>query len=398
VVHCYGTDITERLQLEAQVRQSQKMDSVGQLAAAVAHDFNNILMIIQGYTSLLMAQRELPPELGEPLKQISSASERATNLTRQLMTFSRKQTMAPQVLDLGEVINNMAYLLRRVIGEAIAQQLNFSPNLPPIQADPGMMEQIIMNLTINARDAMKQGGTLTIATKSVEIDEEYVRRNPEAQVGRCVCLSISDTGVGMDPQTLGKIFEPFFTTKESGTGLGLSTVYGIVKQHQGWIEASSEPGKGSTFKIFLPAVAKPPEAKQPPEPNTLSGSETILVVEDEPALRELVVRHLRKQGYKIIQASSGTEALAIWLDHAQEIDLLFTDMVMPDGMTGRDLAETLKTQKPEIKIIYTSGYSLEVVEQDFALRKGANFLQKPYQPSTLLKIVRASLDEHKVAV
>jgi len=259
-----------------------------------------------------------------------------------------------------------------------------------------MMEQLIMNLTINARDAMPKGGTLTIATTAVEIDADYVRRNPEARVGHFVCVSISDTGVGMDSETLEKIFDPFFTTKEEGTGLGLSTVYGIVKQHQGWIEVRSQTGQGSTFKIFLPAAGKPPSMEQAEEPTSLGGSETILVVEDEPALRELVVRQLRKAGYKIIQARSGTEALAIWPQRAREIDLLFTDMVMPDGMTGRDLAETLLAQKPELKIIYTSGYSIDVVEEDFALRKGANFLQKPYQATTLLKVVRASLDKNKV--
>ena len=396
VVHCYGTDITERAQLEAQLRQTQKMESVGQLAAGVAHDFNNVLMIIQGYTNLLLTQRELPLEITEPLKQISVAGERATHLTKQLMTFSRKQAMQTKALDLSAVINNIAYLLQRLIGEDIAQQFQFAPNLPPIEADPGMMEQLVMNLAVNAHDAMPKGGKFTITTSAVQIGVEQVRHNPEARPGKFVCLTVSDTGCGMCAETVEKIFDPFFTTKETGTGLGLSTAYGIVKQHQGWIEVSSKPGQGSVFKIYFPAAAPPSNGKNLPEPKASGGNETIFVVEDEPALRGLVVRHLQKAGYKIVEASSGAEALEVWARHADEIDLLFTDMVMPDGMTGRDLAETLQAQKPDLKILYTSGYSQEVVEQDFGLRRGSNFLQKPHQSAVLLKAVRVALEEEKV--
>ena len=396
VVHCYGTDMTERVHLEAQQRQTQRLESVGQLAANVAHDFNNIITIIQGYTSLLLSQRELPPEMNDPLHQISTATERATNLTRQLMIFSRKNRVEPRLLDLNELVQSFGYLLRRLLGEEIGQQFNFASGLPSVQADPGMMEQIIMNLAINAREAMPKGGKLLIETSAVEVNEEYARQNPEARPGKFVCLSVSDTGAGMNPETMSKIFEPFFTTKQAQVGLGLSAVYGIVKQHQGWIEVSSVMGQGSTFKVYLPALSPRQDDKQTVEPAALGGSETVLVVEDEPALRELSVRQLRKLGYRILQASSGTEALSIWQQNADKVDLLFTDMVMPDGMTGRDLAETLLTQKPDLKVIYTSGYSLDVVEQDFALRKGAHFLQKPYPATLLSKTIRNLLDSGKV--
>jgi PAS domain S-box-containing protein len=392
MVHCYGTDMTERVNLEAQQRQTQRLESVGQLAANVAHDFNNIITIIQGYTSLLLSQRELPPEMNDPLHQISTASERATNLTRQLMIFSRKNRVEPRMLDLNELVQSFGYLLRRLLGDDIAQQFNFAPGLPSVQADPGMMEQIIMNLSINAREAMPKGGKLLIETSAADVNDDYVRHNPDARTGKFVRLSISDTGAGMNAETMSKIFEPFFTTKEAQVGLGLSAVYGIVKQHQGWIEVASEIGQGTTFKVYLPALAPRQEAAAALEPQTRGGHETVLVVEDEPALRELSVRQLRKLGYTILQASSGTEALSIWQQNADKIDLLFTDMVMPDGMTGRDLAETLLTQKPDLKIIYTSGYSLDVVEQDFALRKGAHFLQKPYPPTLLNKTIRTLLD------
>jgi two-component system cell cycle sensor histidine kinase/response regulator CckA len=329
--------------------------------------------------------------MNDPLHQISTASERAANLTRQLMIFSRKNRVEPRQLDLNELVQSFGYLLRRLLGEDIAQQFNFASGLPSIQADPGMIEQIIMNLSINAREAMPKGGKMLVETSAAEINDEYVRRNPEARAGKFVCLSISDSGTGIKPDVMDKIFEPFFTTKDAQVGLGLSAVYGIVKQHQGWIEVTSKLGQGSTFKVYLPALAPRHEATAADEPAT-GGPETVLVVEDEPALRELSVRQLRKLGYRILQASSGTEALSIWQQNADKIDLLFTDIVMPDGMTGRDLAETLLTQKPDLKIIYTSGYSLDVVEQDFALRKGAHFLQKPYPPTLLNKTIRTLLD------
>jgi nitrogen-specific signal transduction histidine kinase/CheY-like chemotaxis protein len=382
---------------EAPLRQSQHLEAVGRLAASMAHDFNNILTIIDGYTSLLLAQRELPEPMTDPLRQISIATERAANLTRQLMIFSRKNTVQPRLLNLNELTQSFGYLLRRVLGDGIEQQFSFAPNLPLIEADPGMMEQVIMNLAINARDAMPQGGKLTIETSAAEINPAEAQRHFEAKAGRFVRLSVSDTGAGMDAETMSKMFEPFFTTKETSSGLGLSAVYGIVKQHGGWIDVHSRLGEGTRFDMFLPVTKDAAPAAPPsPEPKQVTGNETILVVEDEPAVRELSAIQLRKLGYKILTAESGTAALALWPEHQHEIDLLFTDMVMADGMTGRDLAETLQAQKSALKVIYTSGYSLDVVEQDFALRKGVNFLQKPYQPAVLAKLIRRLFDAKTV--
>jgi two-component system, cell cycle sensor histidine kinase and response regulator CckA len=393
VVHCYGTDITERLALEAQVRQAQKLESVGQFAAGVAHDFNNILTIIQGYSSLVLSLKDLPDQVVEPIKLITAASERAANLTQQLLTFSRKQVLHPAPVNLNDIISGAANMLRRLLGEHIALQFNFSPNLPPIRGEAGLIEQVLMNLALNARDAMSKGGKLTIGTKAVVMTPEAAREKPEARPGGAVCLSVSDTGTGMDAVVMSKIFEPFFSTKGGGTGLGLAIVYGIVRQHQGWIDVESQVERGATFHVFFPITDEPVAPKPSPTPAPDQGTETIFVVEDEPALRELVVRQLKTRGYHVIEAATGTEALGIWPENAGNVDLLFTDMVMPDGMTGRDLAETLLAQKPGLKVIYTSGYSAEVVEEDFSLRKGIHFLQKPYQPGALLKTVREALDE-----
>jgi two-component system, cell cycle sensor histidine kinase and response regulator CckA len=393
VVHCYGTDITERLALEAQVRQAQKLESVGQFAAGVAHDFNNILTIIQGYSSLVLSLEQLPDEVAEPLKLITAASERAANLTRQLLTFSRKQILHPVPVNLNEIISGAANMLRRLLGDHIAVQFNFSPNLPPIRGEAGLIEQVLMNLALNARDAMPKGGKLTISTRAVAVTPEAARKKSDARPGKVACLSVSDTGCGMDAVVLSKIFDPFFSTKGGGTGLGLAIVYGIVRQHQGWLEVDSQIDCGATFNVFFPITDEPVQSKPLPTQAPTQGQETVLVVEDEPALRELVSRQLRSRRYNVIEAATGTEALAIWPEHAAKVDLLFTDMVMPDGMTGRDLAETLLAQKPGLKVLYTSGYSAEVVEEDFALRRGIHFLQKPYQPSVLLKTIRESLDE-----
>jgi two-component system cell cycle sensor histidine kinase/response regulator CckA len=397
VVHCYAEDITDRLNLEEQLRQSQKMESVGQLAAGVAHDFNNILTIIQGHTGLLLSNASFPREVIDSMNQVSVAAGRAANLTRQLLTFSRKQIMQPQRLDLNEVISNVAKMLHRLLGEHIAMQFNYSPNLPAINADAGMIEQVIVNLAVNARDAMPKGGSLTISARPLDIDKTYASQHPDARAGRFVCLSVSDTGCGIDPATLSRIFEPFFTTKEvgKGTGLGLATVYGIVKQHAGWIEVDSKVGQGTVFKIFLPACLKSGDVtSEPPSPQrkVRGGTETILVVEDEPALRELVRVILQRYGYTVLEAASGVHALNVWKQHADEIDLLLTDMMMPDGIMGKELAEKLRADKPGLKVIYTSGYSVDAVGQHFMLREGVNFLQKPYHPPTLAQAVRDGLD------
>ncbi|HUR47596.1 MAG TPA: response regulator [Candidatus Saccharimonadales bacterium] len=395
VVHCYGHDTTEQMNLEAQLRHAQKLESVGQLAAGVAHDFNNILTIIQGHTDRLLGQCPEASPFNEPLTQVSAAARRASSLTRQLLMFSRKQVMQTKVLDLNAVLGNMVKMLHRLLGEDVVFEAKYSEGLPPLEADTGMMEQVIMNLSVNARDAMPKGGRLVISTSSVEIDNSYVHHHPEARDGKFVCVTVSDTGCGMPRETLERIFEPFFTTKEvgKGTGLGLATVYGIAKQHQGWVEVTSEVNVGSVFKVYLPASTKPAE---PIEKSRLmtsvqGGSETILLVEDEPVLRELARVILRDYDYQVLEASTGVEALKVWEENAGKIDLLLTDMVMPAGMTGRELAEELKSRKPDLKVIYTSGYSSEVMGQDLGLRD-IKFLQKPYPPSQLAQTVRECLD------
>ena len=397
VVHCYAFDITERVNLETQLRQSQKMESIGQLAAGVAHDFNNFLTLIRGYSGLIAMNENLLEDEKEALQEISAAAERAANLTRQLLTFSRKQVMQLQELELNTVISDVAKMLHRILGEDISLHFNYGPNLPPVHADAGMMEQILLNLAVNARDAMPRGGALNISTEIARINEVHVRKNPESRVGTFVCLRVSDSGTGIPRDVLPRIFEPFFTTKEvgKGTGLGLATVYGIVKQHQGWIEVLSGVGQGTTFRLFFPSTAaeaqKAVETK-PAENKVQGGNEKILLAEDEPEVRALVRNILKRYGYRIVEASSGPEALTIWEQYHGDFDLLLTDMVMPGNMTGRELGEQLRARKPGLKIIYTSGYSAETLGSDFVIKRGINFLPKPYQPITLAKTVRDCLD------
>jgi PAS domain S-box-containing protein len=395
-VHCYASEITERLSLESQLRQSQKMQSVGQLAAGIAHDFNNILTIIQGHTELVSGEEGLPASAHESLDQVAMAAQRAANLTRQLLTFGRKQFMQVELLDLNEVIKSVTQMLRRGLGENITLRCNLSTRLPAIEADSTMMEQVIMNLSLNARDAMSEGGSLIITTNPVKVGREYVERNHEAREGIFICLTVSDNGCGMDRVKLSKIFEPFFTTKEvgKGTGLGLATVYGIVKQHAGWIEVESEVGKGTAFKIFLPASTKPlvSQAAKSGGKQVKGGKETVLLVEDEPGVLMLARGVLKSYGYQVLEAQSGVEALRVWAQYDTRINLLFTDMVMPGGMSGYDLAKKLRGEKQDLRVIYTSGYSLETLGPDFTLNKGTLFLKKPYQPQMLAQIVRDCLD------
>ncbi len=372
------------------------MESVGQLAGGIAHDFNNILTVIQGHAELLGLGGKLSAEAAESAQQIALAAERAANLTRQLLAFSRRQVLQPKNLDLNEVVNHMTKMLRRLLGEDITLQVNYAPSLPLIQADPGMLEQVLLNLAVNARDAMPKGGKLFVDTSVAHLDEASVRQDPEARPGEHVCLAVRDTGEGVAPENLGRIFEPFFTTKDvgKGTGLGLATVYGIVKQHRGWIKVASQLGKETTFQIFLPATAA--QAPDPGTPGTAAavpgGSETILVVEDEDPLRQLVCNLLKRFGYQVLDAGSGVAALPVWGRHKANVSLLLTDMVMPNGMSGRELAERLQREKPELKVIYSSGYSLAVVGNDMILREGVNFLQKPYTPRRLARAVRDCLD------
>ena len=397
VVHCYVEDITEKLNLEAQLRQSQKMESVGQLAAGVAHDFNNMLSVIQGHAGMLIARPGLPTQAVDSSQAIFFAAERAASLTRQLLMFSRKNVMQPTILDLREVVTNLSKMLKRMLGETITLRFDPPSTLPLVRGDVGMLEQVLMNLAVNARDAMPKGGTVTVSAKAVLIDQSYAKVHPEARPGEFLSLAVRDTGCGMSAATMSRIFEPFFTTKEvgKGTGLGLATVYGIVKQHEGWLEVASEPGKGATFTIYLPAQSQPVEARQrntTPAPNVRGGKETILVVEDESVLRDMAHVILEDCGYRVILAGSGVEALRVWHQHPGKIDLVLTDVVMPEGMSGVDLAHRLLPANPRLKIIFASGYSMDELDTDFIRQGNSLFLQKPYTHITLAKAVRDCLD------
>ena len=389
-------DVTAQKRLEQQLRQSQKMEAIGQLAGGVAHDFNNILTVIHGHASLLLAGGSLTSGAERSAQQISQAAERAASLTRQLLAFGRRQVLQPRRLDMNEVVANMTKMLGRILGEDIALQLNYSPQPALVHADAGMMEQVLLNLAVNSRDAMPKGGLLAIKISTVEVNARLLAEHPERHTGRFVCLSVIDSGCGIPPEHLRRIFEPFFTTKEvgKGTGLGLATVYGIVKQHEGWIEVESEPGKGTAFKVFLRhgVEAGGPANEPQAEKAVRGGTETILVVEDEAVVRELVCTLLAEHGYKILQAESGVKALQVWRDSKDKIDLLLTDLVMPDRLNGRELAEKLWAERPRLKVIFASGYSADVVGKDFILRPGLNYLQKPYHPHMLALAVRDCLD------
>ncbi|HEV7928387.1 MAG TPA: ATP-binding protein [Verrucomicrobiae bacterium] len=400
LVHCYGTDITERLNLEAQLRHSLKMEAVGQLAAGVAHDFNNILTIIQGHAAMLTQTPGLEPKCEASARQIASAAERASQLINRLLMFSRKQVMQQRHVNLNDIIENIRPMLQGLAGEHIAFEFRAAADLPALCADVGMIEQAVVNLVLNSRDAMRRGGRLVLTTSRRVLEPVATVLNPEARPGHFVCLTVADTGCGMNAATLSHMFEPFFTTKDpgQGTGLGLATVYGIIKQHQGWVMVESQPEQGSTFTIFLPSALKAAAPAPDQIPSAMSpGDETILVVEDEPALRELVVNILQLCGYRTFQAGSGPEALKVWAQRRSEIDLLLTDMVMPEGMSGGQLAEQLQAQDPGLKVIYTSGYSPGMAGKDIALLEGFNFLPKPYPPSRLAHMVRECLDAKRDA-
>jgi len=398
VVHCYGSDVTERLNLEAQFRHAQKLESVGQLAAGIAHDFNNILTVIQGFADFLIKRCNGDTNMSTPLTRISEAARRAAGLTRQLLMFSRKQMIQPKAIDLNSLLLNFATMLPRLLREDIKVETNFAPDLMRIEGDTGMLEQVIMNLAVNARDAMPKGGKLIITTSDTEVSPDYARQNPESRAGKFVCLTVTDTGCGMDRKTMERIFEPFFSTKDvgKGTGLGLATVYGILKQQQGWIEVSTKVDIGTTFKIYFPAVARPaPAAPESPAPEVVrGGNETILLVEDEVVVREFVSEVLRQHDYKVIEAGSGVEALKVWDKHQGKLDLLLTDIIMPEGMNGRELAAELKKRNPNLKVIYTSGYSPEVIGKEFE-RSETTFLAKPYAAPRLAQVVRRALDSMK---
>jgi two-component system, cell cycle sensor histidine kinase and response regulator CckA len=384
-VHGYAVDVTDRLSLEAQLRQSQKMEAIGQLAAGVAHDFNNILTIMQGIVRRLGLTAS--QEQNDMLEQIFETTERAASLTKQLLAFSRRQVLQPRVLLLGDVVENMSRMLQRLIGEDVTLKVERAESVPPIEADASMLEQIVLNLAVNGRDAMPRGGKLIIATDAAEATVENETKN-------WVRLRVRDTGSGIPPEVRSRIFEPFFTTKEvgKGTGLGLATVFGIVKQHGGFIDVESEVDRGTCFTLLFPPTDKPPESKTEIARKTVvkrGAGETILLVEDEPILRELAHAVLADAGYKVLDAEQSAGAFDLWKTHQHEIDLLLTDMVLPGGVTGRELALQLQELKPNLKVIYTTGYSQDLVET-----KGetVNFLQKPYPPETLMRTVRSCLD------
>ena len=380
---------------EEQLRQAQKMEAIGQLAGGVAHDFNNLITIITGYCQLLLKGLDPDDPRRAHIEQINQAGDRAATLVRQLLAFSRKQVLQPRVLNLNEIVEHTQKMLGRLLGEDIELAAILDPQLGQVHADPGQLEQVLMNLAVNARDAMPHGGQLTIETANVELDEAYARRHAAVQPGFYVMVAVSDTGSGMDAETQAHLFEPFFTTKEAGkgTGLGLATVYGIVKQSEGSIWVYSEPGQGTTFKIYLPRVDQPGKTvgeEQAPQA-VPRGAETILVVEDEEALRELACLTLREYGYTVLEASQGDEALQLFAERQAPVDLLVTDVVMP-GLSGPELAEQLTSRQPQMKVLYTSGYMSHAIVRDGVLKAGTPFLPKPFNPDDLARKVREVLD------
>lgn len=388
-------DITERRRLEEQLRQSQKMEVVGQLVGGVAHDFNNILASFMMHLSLLQADPQLSPEIKEVIEELQKEAKRGGNLTRQLLMVSRQQVMRTRPLDLNEVLVSIYKMLKRFIGEHIDFSLQLNQTPVWVEADVGMMEQVIMNLCINARDAMPRGGSLGLELKVVELQRQDIQTRTEARPGRYAQLLVTDTGFGIQPSILPQIFEPFFTTKEAGkgTGLGLTTVYGIVKQHQGWIEVDSQVGQGSHFRVYLPAIPNPIIASAPPPVEPVKGgSETLLLVEDEDSLRHSVAAFLRHLGYTVLTSANGQEALQVWSQSGPLIDLLLTDMVMPGEITGLDLAQRLRQEKNSLKVVISSGYSTELSRHGWSAEPHFAYLSKPYSGEVLAKLVRQCLD------
>ena len=386
-------DISERRVLEAQLRQAQKMESIGRLAGGVAHDFNNLLTVINGYSQLLLGKLNAADPLRAGLTEIHKAGERAAGLTRQLLAFSRKQVLQPRGLNVNRVVEEMRPMLERLVGEAVEVRVALNAESGVVRADPHQLEQVVMNLVVNARDAMPGGGKLLIETAGVERDESYARLHLEARAGRYVMLAVSDNGVGMDEETRQRIFEPFFTTKGvgQGTGLGLSMVQGIVAQSGGYIDAYSEPGQGTTFKIYLPRVTEAVTDEGMPEAvPALGGKETVLVVEDQAQVRDYTVAVLKEYGYRVIQAENASEALLFCERERERVDLVLTDVVMPN-VSGRELANRLEKLRPGIKVLFMSGYTDNAVMHHGVLEKSAEFIQKPFSPEELAGKVRAVL-------
>jgi two-component system cell cycle sensor histidine kinase/response regulator CckA len=390
-------DITERINLENQLRQAQKLEAVGQLAAGVAHDFNNILAVVQGNASLVLSGIDPDSPDFKPLQNICVAAQQAAKLVSQLLTFCREQAVELRPTSIGDVLLAANEKLSQTLTPGIKMDIQTNSSLPRVDADTAMMENLLTNLVLNARDAMPEGGQLSILAETVTFRPADLTANPQARAGEFVRLSVRDTGVGIPPEILTRIFEPFFTTKPigQGAGLGLATAYGIVKQHHGWFQVETQVNQGSTFHVFLPARAEEQAAQTSPLPKQAGGKparETILVVDDEPDLRELIAQVLESDGYRVISACSGREALDLWAARRGDIHLLLTDMVMPDGVTGSKLADLLQSEDPRLRVIFTSGYTAGQHGTELANVKTRNFLPKPYRPNTLLSVVRECLD------
>jgi two-component system, cell cycle sensor histidine kinase and response regulator CckA len=382
-------DVTERLQLEERLGQAEKMEAIGRLAGGVAHDFNNLLTVISGYTEILLAKADMPGR--EQLAEVAHAAEQAAGLTRQLLAFSRRQVLHPRVLDLNDIVAGMEPMVRRIIGDDVSVGVRLAPGLAPVEADQAQLERVILNLAANARDAMPEGGRLTIETQNVELDEDYVASRGEGTAGQNVLLAVSDTGVGMSEEVQRHLFEPFFTTKGpgAGTGLGLSTVFGVVKQSGGSIFVYSEEGRGTTFKIYLPAAtAGHIDAGAVTDGAAERGSETIMIVEDDESVRDLVRIMLETKGYHVLAAAGAEEAERLCTD---DVDLLLTDVVMPE-VNGRALAERLSLTAPSMRILFMSGYSDEAVYRHGEISPNAAFIEKPFTDRTLARKVREVLD------
>ena len=381
--------------LRQQLFQSQKLQAIGQLAGGVAHDFNNILAAMIMQLELLRMKRHSDPDTDPLLKELQSEANRAAGITRQLLMFSRRSLLELKVLDLNEVITNLQSMLRRLIGDYIDIRFTPGSDIPLIDADPTMIEQVVINIAANARDAMPRGGTLSITSDSVLLDANLKRPGSQGVPGSYAVVSLIDTGCGMDYLTLTQMFEPFFTTKPigTGTGLGLATAHGIIAQHRGWIDAKSEPGKGTIVRIFLPESTRNKFVAPPPERfPALPGQETILIIEDEPAVRRIAARGLRDLGYRVLEAGNGSEAVQLWQKHRSTIDLIFTDMIMPGGMTGSDLVTRFRAEKPQVCAIISSGHLAEVTSASDRINHPDHFLPKPYSLHTLAHSVRETLE------
>jgi signal transduction histidine kinase len=385
--------ILQRERAEEDLRQMQKLEGIGRLAGGVAHDFNNLLGVVLGRCEILLSQPSLDPEAARSVRIIEQAAERGAQLTRQLLVFGHRQVLEPKVLDLNELTADVAKLLQGLIGEDIDLQFQPDPELGHVRADPGQLEQVIMNLAVNARDAMPNGGQLTITTANALMDEGHANRHSVVPPGSYVLLAVSDTGCGMDAETRAHIFEPFFTTKAEGkgTGLGLATVYGVVKQSGGYIWAYSELGRGSTFKVYLPRVDEPAEAQLQALPKPVGGTETILVVEDDESLRKITCEFLSASGFQVLEAATPDQALRLAESCAKPIDFLLTDVVLP-GTNGRELARRLAASRPQLKTLFVSGYTDAVISRGGVLETGLAFLQKPYTRVALTRKVREVLD------